>query len=65
MGNKRGAQLTDHFAVACTPEMKKATTAAGERHGVDKSTIVRWAVQDWLNANMSEASETADEGVPV
>jgi hypothetical protein len=55
------AVYTEHFAVATTPNMKQETEDAARVRGVTKSVIVRWALQDWLEANGAAATEQAGE----
>lgn len=45
------------MAVAVTPQMKQDVEAAGEARSVDKSTIIRWAVQDWMDTHANEQLE--------
>jgi hypothetical protein len=49
------ARYTAQMAVAVEPEMKEEVEAAGEARGVDKSTVARWALREWLDRNTKGA----------
>jgi hypothetical protein len=57
MPKKAGsAKYTEHLAVAIEPNMKQDLDAAASAFQVEKSTIVRWALQSWLDARGGQSA---------
>lgn len=52
----------DHIQAACTTEMKERLVAAGETWDVRYSTVLRWAVQEWLDNHTPQPASSASAG---